>query len=201
MPLSLNEANINLALQALKKDPQLSLYRASDIYNFDETGFIVGVIATGMVVTGVERRAKAKLVQPGNREWVTVIQAINAEGWAIASFIVVAGQYHLDSSYRDSSLPGDWAIATTQNGWTNNATGLDWLRHFDRHTKVRSISRYRLPILDGHESHHSVEFEKYCEDNHIITLCMPLHSSHLDVGCFGPLKKAYGRDNQSLMRR
>ncbi|KAL2885554.1 hypothetical protein HOO65_070016 [Ceratocystis lukuohia] len=176
----------------------------ADIYNFDETGFMMGVIATGMVVTSAERHGKAKLVQPGNREWVTVIQAINAEGWAIAPFIVVAGQYHLASWYRESNLPDDWAITTTHNGWTDNKTGLDWLRHFDRHTKGRSTGHYRLLILDGHESHHSVDFEKYCEQNHIITLCMPAHSSHLlqplDVGCFGPLKKAYGREIEHLTR-
>jgi hypothetical protein len=176
----------------------------ADIYNFDEIGFMMGVIASGMVVTGAERRGKAKSVQPGNREWVTIIQAINAEGWAIAPFIVVAGQYHLASWYQESNLPVDWAIATTQNGWTDNDTGLEWLKHFDQHTKTRSSGRYRLLIHDGHESHYSVDFEKYCEDNHIITLCMPAHSSHLlqplDVGCFGPLKKAYGREIEHLIR-
>jgi hypothetical protein len=40
----------------------------ADIYNFDETGFIMGVISTGMVVTSAERRSGVKLVQPGNRE-------------------------------------------------------------------------------------------------------------------------------------
>ncbi|KAM6509943.1 hypothetical protein FALCPG4_19040 [Fusarium falciforme] len=176
----------------------------ADIYNFDETGFMMGVIASGMVVTGAERRGNPKLVQPGNREWVTVIQAINAEGWAIQPFIVVAGQYHLASWYRESNLPGDWAIATTQNGWTDNETGLEWIKHFDQHTKTRSNGRHRLLILDGHESHHSTDFETYCEENNIITLCMPPHSSHLlqplDVGCFGPLKKAYGRGIEYLIR-
>ncbi|RKL10758.1 hypothetical protein BFJ70_g16481 [Fusarium oxysporum] len=151
-----------------------------------------------------ERRGRPKSVQPGNREWVTVIQAINAEGWAIQPFIVVAGQYHLANWYRESNLPGDWAIATTQNGWTDNETGLEWLKHFDRCTAKRSNSRYRLLILDGHESHHSVEFEEYCNENKIITLCMPPHSSHLlqplDVGCFGLLKKAYGREIERLIR-
>ncbi|KAL2887303.1 hypothetical protein HOO65_050424 [Ceratocystis lukuohia] len=176
----------------------------ADIYNFDKTGFTMGVIASGMVVTAVERHGKAKSVQPGNREWVTVIQAINAEGWAITPFIVVAGQYHLASWYRESNLPDDWVIATTHNGWSDNETGLEWLRHFDQHTKGRSTGHYRLLILDGHESHHSVDFEQYCEDNHIITLCMPAHSSHLlqplDVGCFGPLKKAYGREIEHLIK-
>ncbi|KAG8670758.1 hypothetical protein FPOAC1_003992 [Fusarium poae] len=68
--------------------------RPDEIYNFDETGFMMGVIASGMVVTGAERRGRPKSVQPGNREWITVIQAINAEGQAIPPFIIGAGQYH-----------------------------------------------------------------------------------------------------------
>jgi hypothetical protein len=128
--------------------------------------------------------------------WVTVIQAINADGWAIPPFIVVAGQYHLASWYRGSNRAGDWTITTTQNGWTNNETGLEWLKHLDRYITNRSVGPYRLLILDGPESHLSADFAIYCEENNIITLCMPPHSSHslqpLDVGCFKPSKKAYG---------
>ncbi|KFY28041.1 hypothetical protein V491_00668 [Pseudogymnoascus sp. VKM F-3775] len=40
----------------------------ADIYNFDETGFIMGVISTGKVITNSERHSNAKLVQPGNRQ-------------------------------------------------------------------------------------------------------------------------------------
>src|SRR5450432_2212635 len=46
----------------------------SDIYNFDETRFMMGVISTRMVVTSSDGRKQAKKTQPGNREWVTVIQ-------------------------------------------------------------------------------------------------------------------------------
>jgi hypothetical protein len=165
---------------------------------------MMGVIMSGMVVTGAERRANPKKIQPGNREWVTAIESINAEGWALPPFIIVAGQYHLSSWYRESNLPGDWAIATTKNGWTDNETGLQWLKHFNRHSIKRSNGAYRLLILDGHESHHSVAFEDFCKENKIITLCMPSHSSHLlqplDVGCFGPLKKAYGQEIEHLIK-
>ncbi|KAH6497936.1 hypothetical protein HBI58_041530 [Parastagonospora nodorum] len=50
----------------------------------------------------------------------------------------------------------------------------------------RVTGAYRLLIIDGHESHDSLEFQQYCKDNKIITICMPPHSSHLlqplDVG-------------------
>ena len=176
----------------------------TDIYNFDETGFMMGIIATGMVVTSAERRGRPRMAQPGNREWVTVIQCVNSQGWTIPPFIIVAGKYHLSSWYENSTLPKDWVIATSENGWTTNERGLEWIQHFDKHSKPRTAGRYRLLVLDGHESHHSTDFELFCKENNIITLCMPPHSSHilqpLDVGCFGPLKRAYGRQIEDLMR-
>ncbi|KAL9561294.1 hypothetical protein ACKAV7_014649 [Fusarium commune] len=42
--------------------------RSDEIYNFDETGFLMGMIASGMVVTGTDRRGRPKSVQPRNRE-------------------------------------------------------------------------------------------------------------------------------------
>jgi len=63
----------------------------NDIYNFDETGFMMGIIIATMVVTTSDGRSRAKQAQPGNREWATVIQGVNALGWAISPFIILAG--------------------------------------------------------------------------------------------------------------
>ncbi len=59
-------------------------------------------------------------------------------------------------------------------------------------------------VLDGHESHLSVDFQEYCTANNIIPLCLPPHSSHitqpLDVGCFSVLKRMYGREIELYMK-
>jgi hypothetical protein len=175
-----------------------------DVYNFDEAGFMMGKITTQLVVTRSDRKGRAKTIQPGNREWVTLIQAINAAGWAIPPFLIYAGKYHLSAWYDEDDLPRDWSIGVSNNGWTNNDLGCQWLKHFNQHTKTRVVGARRLLIFDGHGSHHSAEFEKICQENNIYTLCMPAHSSHLvqplDVGCFSPLKKAYSRQIEGLMR-
>ena len=46
----------------------------ADIYNFNETRFMMGVISTAMVVTSLEGCTNAIRIQPGNLEWVTVIE-------------------------------------------------------------------------------------------------------------------------------
>jgi hypothetical protein len=189
--------------ELVQKTIQLYGITDHDIYNFDETGFQMGVISTAKVVTGSERRLAPKAVQPGNREWVTVIQGASAEGWILPPFIIFAGTYHLTAWY-DEDLPASWVIALSENGWTTNEIGLEWLKHFDQYTRDRSQGAYRLLILDGHESHESLQFKLYCKEQRIITLCMPSHSSHLlqplDIGCFGPLKKAYGDQIQGMMK-
>lgn len=95
-----------------------------DAYNFDETGFMMGKIATQLVVTGSERRGRTKAIQPGNRDWITVIQSINAAGWAIPPFIIFAGKHHLSAWYEEY-IPYNWAIAVSDKGWTTIGLGIE----------------------------------------------------------------------------
>ena len=176
-----------------------------DVHNFDETGFQMGVIGSMKVVTGSERRTRPELVQPGDREWVTVIQSICAAGYATPPFIIYKGRVHISAWYEETDIPDDWKLSVSENGWTNNALGLTWLKHFGTHTKARQVGSYRLLILDGHESHLHQDFKDYCLENKILTLCMPAHSSHilqpLDVVCFSPLKRNYSQRVRDLARR
>ncbi|KAM4062546.1 DDE superfamily endonuclease [Hirsutella rhossiliensis] len=132
-----------------------------DVYNFDETGFQMGVAATA---------------RPGNREWVTVIESINCQGWALPAKVIFQGKLH-QASWYESGVPDDWHIAVSENGWTSDDLALN--------------------------CHVTPEFDKYCTANSIVVLQMPAHSSHLlqplDVGCFSPLKTIYGRKVQEKM--
>jgi hypothetical protein len=39
-----------------------------DTHNFDETGFMMGMISAQMVFTGSEKRSNPKKIQPGNHD-------------------------------------------------------------------------------------------------------------------------------------
>jgi hypothetical protein len=88
----------------------------ADIYNFDETGFMMGQITASMVVTSFDRKGKPKLTQPGNREWATVIQGVNSQSWTVRPYIIIKGKYHLSSWYENDALPTDSRIAVSANG-------------------------------------------------------------------------------------
>jgi hypothetical protein len=93
----------------------------------------------------------------------------------------------------------------SDNGWTTDELGLKWLKHFDSYTEPRTVGAWRLLILDGHGSHATPEFNRYCTEHKIVSLCMPPHTSHLlqplDVACFSPLKTAYGHEIAELARQ
>ena len=63
---------------------------------------------------------------------------------------------------------------------------------------------YRLLILNSHKSYHLAKFKEICLKRKIITLYMPLHSSHLlqplNIGCFSPLKRIYSTKIMALAR-
>jgi hypothetical protein len=167
-----------------------------DIYNFDETGFAMGIADTTLVVTRADYYGKASVVQPGNREWVTSIECINSTGWALPPCIIFKGKVHIQGWYEDIELPRDSRIEISPNRWTTDEIGLRWLKNiFIPYTSSRTTGKYRLLILDGHGSHLTPQFDQLCSENNVIPICMPAHSSHklqpLDIGYFAPLKKAY----------
>ncbi|EED19666.1 MFS multidrug transporter, putative [Talaromyces stipitatus ATCC 10500] len=175
-----------------------------DIFNFDETGFAMGLCATAKVITGSDRYAQPKLLQPGNREWVTAIEATNSTGWAVPSYVIFKAKKNVREGWFDD-LPDDWRINISDNGWTTDQIGLEWLKtHFIPYINGRTVGKYRMLILDGHGSHLTPEFDHICTENNIIPVCMPPHSSHLlqplDVGCFAVLKRHYGQLVEQRMR-
>nr|XP_001398056.2 transposase [Aspergillus niger CBS 513.88] len=175
-----------------------------DIYNFDETGFAMGILGTTKVVIRSTCQGRPFLIQPGNREWITSIECINAAGWVLPAYLVLKAKTHIQAWY-EGSLPSSWRIAISSNGWTTREIGEAWLKdHFIPYIKTRRTGQYSLLVLDGHDSHLTPQFDDICYQNQIIPVCMPANSSHLcqplDVACFSPLKKAYKDQVQQLIR-
>ncbi|EED11891.1 conserved hypothetical protein [Talaromyces stipitatus ATCC 10500] len=152
----------------------------------------MGLCATAKVITGSDRYTWPKLLQPGDREWVTAIEAVNSTGWALPSYIIFKAKKYMWLGWFED-LPANWIINISDNGWTTDKIGLEWLKlHFIPLTNDRSIGKYQMLILDGHRSHLTAEFDCICTKNNI--------SPPLDVGYFAILKRYYGQLVEQRMR-
>jgi hypothetical protein len=87
-----------------------------DIYNCDETGFQIGVLSTAKVVTRAETRGRPTLTQPGNREYVTALETIRADGTMIPPMIILAGKVHISTWYDEKQLPSTWMVGLSDTG-------------------------------------------------------------------------------------
>jgi len=161
------------------------------IYNFDETGFRIGIGHDQWVVT---RDAKRPLTQASssNRELVTVIETISGDGGVLPPMIIVPGALHMEDWYTRTAVPDNFLIGLSDSGYSNDRFALKWLYHFEAFSSKRQVGAWRLLILDGHESHTTREFITFCDEHQIILFCLPSHCTHLlqplDVVVFQPYK-------------
>jgi hypothetical protein len=155
------------------------------------------------------RRERLRLTsRMGNREWITLLACICADGSALApALIYQSGSGSIQDTWLQAPRPEDQVyISSSPSGWTNNDIGLSWLKQvFDRSTKKKTGRSYRLLILDGHGSHLTMDFIEYCNQNRILLAVYPPHSTHtlqpLDVVMFKPFSSAYSNQVAAFMER
>jgi hypothetical protein len=174
-------------------------------YNMDEKGFMIGVLGkTKRVFDKVlhkEKRFK-QASHDGNRDWVTVIGAICADGTTLPPAVIFSATGEkLQANWTRDVDPKKHSLylGVSPTGWTNDDLGVAWLKQvFDPATKRKARGKYRLLILDGHGSHVTKRFIDYCDQHRILLLIFPPHASHtlqpLDVACFKPLSQNYSRE-------
>ena len=136
----------------------------------DEKGIMMGLIGKVRVIVSKYDK-KIYMTQPGNREWVSLIECISLDGRRIRPWVIFKAKQHQKAWF--STLPGVH-IGLSDNGWTDNEIGVEWLEKcFELETQCGD--EYRLLILDGHASHISTKAIKFCVASKIIFLC----SSHI----------------------
>lgn len=117
--------------------------KAQNIYNFDEKGFLIGIGKRARVIaTAAEQPNKNKRRQDGNRESVTIIVAISADGSHFSPTIIYKGLPHQEDWYNEVSADDNMLLGHSEKGWTNNKLGRQWLDQFHRHTEEKAAGAY-----------------------------------------------------------
>jgi hypothetical protein len=156
-----------------------------------------------------DQKGVTTALQDGNTQWITVLACVCSDGTALSpSLIFWSAAGALQSSWVDAidTEKHSVFVSSSSSGWTNNNIGLAWLKEvFQRETRRQACSGYRLLLLDGHESHLTMDFINYCNDNKILLAVFLPHATHmlqpLDVGMFKPLSEAYSTELSKYLQR
>lgn len=111
--------------------------RPCNIYNFDESGFIIAQQGRRKVLSNDPYGVK-KAKDLSTRELLTAIECVSADGHVLPPFFIVKGIDILMDWYRSDLWPEKGGkIATSGSGMTNFNLTFEWLKHFDEYTRDR----------------------------------------------------------------
>ena len=166
----------------------------------DETGVALGVCTNHQVLASSSKK-KAYTKSPEDREWVSIIETVSATGAKLQCLVIFKGK-HLQTTWFPATSTPNWLYTTSENGWTSNLIGSEWLQRIFIPNTTHSSGGYRLLLLDGHGSHTPIDFMWLCKVNRIQLLYLPAHASHLlqplDLAPFSVLKSRYRNQIQAL---
>ncbi|KAF7335145.1 DDE-domain-containing protein [Mycena venus] len=165
--------------------------KPKNVWNMDEKGIQLGVGDRIRALVDRDQKVVQK-IESGNRDLVTIIEAISGDGTALHPSVVFQGQRRdLRLLRKTYPLP---SISISPNGWTDQELGALWLEKDFAPASAERLDDpgdYRLLILDGHNSHCTYNFISFAQKHRIIVLCLPSHTTHAlqpcDVGVFSPL--------------
>ena len=167
----------------------------SNIWNMGEKGFMQEVVGKESVIIS-RHQLKTSMTQPGNREWVALIECVSLDGKIIKPWIIFKGRQQM-KAWREVSTNGHTVLS--ENGWTDSAISVAWLQevfHPEADAAQSRSDQWRMLLVDGHGSHVSTEALEFCIQQRIILLCLP-HTKHwlqpVDTGVFAPLATTYKR--------
>ena len=112
---------INTFFDALEAAVEAKGITPANTWNFDETGIAQGLGVNGLVIGALEKR-RIYVKESGDREWVTILHAISAEGRFTKPAVIFKG-LTLQAQWFPDDIP-EFEFSTSQNGWTNSEIAL-----------------------------------------------------------------------------
>lgn len=159
---------------------------------------MVGYLEGGMIMWTFRLVDNPVLTDSGDRVSVTAVEGISAAGDFIPSFLIFPG-VQIPRRWIENSLDGEVILTTSPKGYMNDIIALEWLQHFEKHTRPEDPAEVRVLLMDGCDSHYTSEFVGFARQNNIELFPVPPHLTHylqpLDVGVFAPssvgIKKSF----------
>ena len=134
-----------------------------DVWNINETGFRAGYGRAHWVIT----LDSDKPLLLTDREYITSVESITVGGKTTPPMLILCGVLILEKWAEENDLDEDILLATSPTGYSNDELALQWLEHFEIHSRRPQVRVWRLLILDGYGSHLIYEFYEYAQKHYI----------------------------------
>ena len=176
-------------------------YPPSHIWNCDKSGVQAGRNG-GATVLAKRGSRSVHSVEPDKREHPSILSCINADGGSIPNFYILKGTYFLEDYIARCE---DGVVMDMQpNAWMTKWLFESWISHFItclRKGLEVDFTNMHVLILDGHNSHVTLEVVRTAMESGVGIISLPSHTNHalqpLDVACFRPFKCAFRKQRDA----
>lgn len=155
------------------------------VFNADESGFPL-CTTTGKVIAPTGAKHVYQVVC-SNKQQITVMACMNANGDYMLPFIIYPGQ-----RLRDTGMEG--FQEAIYGGWMDSELFVQFLHQFIDFVHETCITCPVILFIDGYSTHVSLEASQLCYDNKIVLYCLLPNATHVlqacDIGLIGPMKAA-----------
>ena len=170
-------------------------FTAVRTWNCDETGFsVVAKPVKVLGTTGIAQVRKASSAERGQN--ITALCCMSAGGMFVPPLFVFPRKRMVDPLMHGSPVGYIGTVNVRGSGYIDGSLFLKWMKLFVDTVGCTKENRHLL-LLDGHESHKSLEVIFFARDNGVVMLTFPPHCTHrlqpLDRTFFRSLKAGYSR--------
>ena len=133
---------------------------------------------------------------------ITVIETVSATGRTIPPIVIIQGQHHMESWFRDR-LHQNELVLLSDSGFTNDQLAIRFLEHFILYSDASPSQPTKLLLMDNHGSHVTPEFINLATCNNVVPFTFPAHLTHCmqpcDVGIFQAMKHWHNKAIQHAL--
>ena len=98
------------------------------MWNIDETGFYISILNRKIIIIYLNTKA-IYLVDPDNRELLTIIETISTRGEVIILFLILKGEILLEE-YFNNELNIEIVFTISSTRYINNTLSLKYIKYF-----------------------------------------------------------------------
>lgn len=186
----------DLLQETLEKNDLMD--KPSCIWNMDESGIQLNN-KPGKVLASKGSKDVHVLTSAEKGENITVVACNNAVGTFLPPVLIMKG-IRKKPEHLLGLPPGTDIYMNKQSSYINSDLFLRWIKE---HFLPRKGPGKALLILDGHTSHCSVEMLELADQNDVVVICLPSHTTQalqpLDRSFFKPLKDYFKEAAQDFM--
>lgn len=178
----------------IKKDLRDILSDPTRIYNGDETCFYL--CPKNKKVLAVKGSKNVYEVEHNPKVNLTVMFTFAATG-DITPPLVIYPYKRLPNDIL-KSVPKEWGIGLTDNGWMDNKNFYEYIANiFKPYLTKQAIKLPIILFVDGHKTHLSIQTSQLCVESGIILVALYQNATRLlqpaDVAAFRPLKSHWAK--------